>query len=655
MGLKPGIGNSSINAGSLNTNPHEGSVGVIFGTISTTQFKFAIAEKRVHRTGYTQIWHPDHGWILGQIMELNYESNLSYSKAQEISSEQLLKSWMNTDTGPQLGHENRGLVDGKLSGLVNIIGYRDRNNIVQLPSSPLTAGQPVYPASENLLASVLGLDMTASKGAYIGLLRNHDYKVNLDINQLVQKHISVIAKTGSGKSYIVGILVEEMIKRKLPTIIIDPHGEYSSLMHPNIDEHDTRLMSKYKIRPRGYPDSIREYSLNPSVNLGSIPIKLSNSNFTPDSVAELLGLRGSGVQTTILYRALNKLSAQKNFFTLKDLSMMVELDRNGSKWHLINSIENLLASNIFSDTPTRLPDLVQPGRVSIVNLRGATPYQQQIVVTQLTRQLFEARKLNKIPAVLLVIEEAHQFCPQQGRVTSSNVLRTIASEGRKFGLGLCVVSQRPAMVDKNVLSQCNTQVILKVTNPNDLKAIIASVEGLTTSMIDEIQRLPVSVGIVIGGGIQVPIFVDVRVRETKHGGRPVDIFSNVDAFHSGPTTDDYEESIDVFEPMDELTRKSQYDTPVESESFDNSGPAPGTSSISKRFNDLLKNAKADKTDEIPSFDTMGDNPEGVDFKVDDVKYDDVVNDDSTDNEVEDDDVRDIVAKYRKNIDPDYDE
>jgi hypothetical protein len=116
-------------------------------------------------------------------------------------------------------------------------------------------------------------------------------------------------------------------------------------------------------------------------------------------------------------------------------------------------------------------------------------------------------------------------------VQSSNIIRTIASEGRKFGLGLCVVSQRPAMVDKNVLSQCNTQIILKVTNPNDLKAIIASVEGLTTATVDEIQRLPVSVAIVIGGSIQVPIFVDVRVRETKHGGRPVDIFSNVETYH----------------------------------------------------------------------------------------------------------------------------
>ena len=546
--MGPGLGNSehSLRDAMLNVEPEQESIGVVFGNVSTTQFKFAITGTGVKRTGYTQVWYDDHGWILGQIMELNLESKLSYSKAQELSFEHMMSTLESTGTKHDheqestRNHELSSIPDGKLAGLVNVIGYRDRTGIVQLPSSPFNAGQPVYFASKNLITSVLGLDVAKQTGAYIGLLRNHNLRVRLGINSLVQKHVSVIAKTGSGKSYMVGVLVEELIKRRVPVIITDPHGEYSTLMHPNIDEHDTRLMSKYGIRPRGYPDAIREYSLNPTINLGSIALKLASYGFTADGIGELLGLRGTGVQTAILYKALNRLLAKKQYFKLRELSALIELDRNSSKWHLINSLENLMATNIFSDHPTPLTELVVPGRATVINLRGAPPYQQQLVVTQITRHLFEARKLNKLPPFMLVLEEAHQFCPQQGRARSSNVLHTIASEGRKFGLGLCVVSQRPAMVDKNVLSQCNTQVILKVTNPNDLKAIIASVEGLTTAMIDEIQRLPVSVAIVIGGNIQVPIFVNVRVRETKHGGRPVDIFSDVDVNTSDlePASDD---------------------------------------------------------------------------------------------------------------------
>mgnify|MGYP001626403887 FL=1 len=112
-----------------------------------------------------------------------------------------------------------------------------------------------------------------------------------------------------------------------------------------------------------------------------------------------------------------------------------------------------------------------------------------MLVSRLSYSLFELRKRDEIPPMILILEEAHNYIPQQGKSISSDILRTIASEGRKFGLGLGIISQRPAKVDKNVLSQCSTQVILKVTNPNDLKTIGESVEGLTRHSLEEIQRL----------------------------------------------------------------------------------------------------------------------------------------------------------------------
>jgi len=71
-------------------------------------------------------------------------------------------------------------------------------------------------------------------------------------------------------------------------------------------------------------------------------------------------------------------------------------------------------------------------------------------------------------------------------------------------------------------------MILKVTNPNDLKAITASVEGLTAGMADEIQRLPIGVALCIGGNIQMPLFVEVRPRESRHGGESVEIIPTKD-------------------------------------------------------------------------------------------------------------------------------
>ena len=164
---------------------------------------------------------------------------------------------------------------------------------------------------------------------------------------------------------------------------------------------------------------------------------------------------------------------------------------------------------------------------SIINLKGVPPDVQEIVVARLTKELFDARKAGLIPPFMYIVEEAHNYCPERGfgNAISSQILRTVASEGRKFGMGLCVVSQRPAKVDKNVISQCNTHLILKVTNPNDVRAIIQSVEGLTTDTADEIQRLQVGVALVSGGSLAKPVMVEIRVRETDHGGRSAKIIA----------------------------------------------------------------------------------------------------------------------------------
>ncbi|MEM4395579.1 MAG: ATP-binding protein, partial [Thermoplasmata archaeon] len=172
---------------------------------------------------------------------------------------------------------------------------------------------------------------------------------------------------------------------------------------------------------------------------------------------------------------------------------------------------------------TKIDEIVQKGKVSIINMKGVSPDIQEMVVQRLSNALFELRKRDAVPPLMLIIEEAHNFIPQQGKALSSRILRTIASEGRKFGLGLCIISQRPAKVDKNVLSQCNTQIILKVTNPNDLKTIGESVEGLTKLSLEEIQRLPVGVALVTGANISFPLFVEIRPRETVHGGESVKV------------------------------------------------------------------------------------------------------------------------------------
>jgi len=92
-----------------------------------------------------------------------------------------------------------------------------------------------------------------------------------------------------------------------------------------------------------------------------------------------------------------------------------------------------------------------------------------------------------------------------------------------------VISQRPARVDKNVISQCNTQIIMRVTNPNDLKALSKGLEGMTAELEEEIKRLPAGVAMLVSNEIERPITVNVRPRKSRHGGVSTQIVIKEDA------------------------------------------------------------------------------------------------------------------------------
>jgi DNA helicase HerA-like ATPase len=229
----------------------------------------------------------------------------------------------------------------------------------------------------------------------------------------------------------------------------------------------------------------------------------------------------SDKQKSVIFTAIRNLEEDSvnGTYTLDDLMMRIEREPTNLKWKVISGLEVLKESKIFDGIPVPPEEIVRRGNASIISLLGLELHIQELAVAKLVKELFDARRMNNIPEFFFLLEESHNFCPERGfgDAMSSDILRTVASEGRKFGFQLCVVSQRPARVDKNVLSQCNTQIILKVTNPNDLRAIGRSIEGFTLHMENEIKQLPVGHALVVGECVEQPITVAVRIRETKHG------------------------------------------------------------------------------------------------------------------------------------------
>lgn len=440
-------------------------LGTIDGKVDTSSFKFRATEE-VRKFDFISVKSNDK-WILGQVEEVEKKP------------------------------------DGETMANANIIGYRDKG-LTKAPRRVIEPDSIVYKADQELISDTLGLDM---KGLRIGNLEtNPDIDIFVN-NEDFYKHFGVLAQTGAGKSYLTGVLCEEMLEQDMPLLVIDPHGEYHSLGVPNPDNEEEQ--SSYEVT---------EYSPNTDVNQDALPLSFSSVNMSKKELMDVIPDSLTNSQMGVMYNSLKRLREKEGDYNLNDLMDAVSQEESSAKWNLLNSLEQIDESGILSENPLDLTKLLEPGEASIVNLRAVEPETAEMTMFMLAKRLFDLRKKNQIPPFIMVIEEAHNFAPEKGfgKALSSDILRKIASEGRKFGLGIGVISQRPARIDKNVLSQCNTQFILRVTNPNDLKAISKSFEGITSEVESMIKSLPPGVSFVLGN--EYPVMTDVRTRKSKHGG-----------------------------------------------------------------------------------------------------------------------------------------
>jgi len=476
-------------------------VGRIFGDVGLGQFQLSLSHP-VERGDYLTVIDEIHGKVLCQLDDLKRKSDLDLEHAGAMQP---------TD---------EGAIHESLLGVARIVGYRDEQGLVKIPSIPFRPGAHVFLAEEPLIAEVLGLKHRANSGAYVGMLRNHNLRVELDINQLVQRHVSVLAKTGGGKSYLLGVLIEELLRHKVTCVIIDPHGEYGSLRVP---AEKNGGHARFGVESQGFARQIQEYSPDVSLNPSAKPLTFSLRSTDPRDLLVFMGLTNIKTFLAPLKQIIENVATTNPDFSVQDLVRAAATGEGAVAETLHERLEYVEQTKLLGPKGTSLNELVKLGEATLINLRGVAPDVQELVVARISTTLFENRKKNKIPPLFLVIEEAHNFAPQQGSATCSRILKNIASEGRKFGLGLCAVTQRAARIDKTVLSQCNTQLILQVTNPLDLKAIAQSIEGLTPGMTDMIQSLPVGVALVTGGGYHTPLFCEVRPRATRHGGESVQI------------------------------------------------------------------------------------------------------------------------------------
>ncbi|MDY6773859.1 MAG: ATP-binding protein, partial [Candidatus Nanohaloarchaea archaeon] len=369
-------------------------VGELEGEVSTDRLEFE-AFKEVEKFDFVTVKNPKEGqeWILAQV--------------DEVIKQQ----------------------DGKTEAEAQVIGYRE-NGMLKQPRHVVDPDAMVYRADEEVIAETLGL---TQDGLYLGRLdTNPDISIFLDPEDLY-KHIAVLAKTGAGKSYFTGVMIEELLEADYPVVIIDPHGEYHTLAEEN--QVSGEEAEKYGIDPKSY--RITEYSTNTEVNPEARELSFSSRNLDAKEIEQVVPTNLTNAQLEVLYNALKDLE-NRDSYTLQDVIDRCMEGDSKAKWNLVSMLEVVQDSNLFSDSPTDLEMFVESGEASIVNLKGSDPEMQEMAVYKLSKELFEKRKRGELEPFVMVMEEAHNFVPERnfGKAVCSDILRTIASEGRKFGLGI---------------------------------------------------------------------------------------------------------------------------------------------------------------------------------------------------------------------------
>lgn len=439
------------------------------------------------------------------------------------------------EAGQELADEGVGLLDTVLSysrdqieGRVLVLGcsaVNDLKKVFPLPY-PVSPGADVtIPPSAAVKTFLTGDEQThrLTLGTLIG---RDDVEVKLKTNAIVARHMAILAMTGGGKTVAARRVIRELMEARYPLVIIDPHGDYLGLWarrdlfpknkvklffpHLSVKE-ENRDMIGYLVAQmtQGFSD-VQKEKYNEALENVTLDSKgVSVVTFIDKMLKELntMATTHSGHKGTI--PAVKRgLRIVQGYLTAMDTSN-----------ERLRKQQPDLPFEAMPDPVTEPERFAHPGQVSILYLGGYDHLTQSTIVALVLKHLFEQRASmsNKIPPFLAVIEEAHNFIPShgegQGDTPSVEVIRKVITEGRKFGTGLLLISQRPSRLDETTLSQCNTFLIFRLVNPRDQAFVEKVMENLTKADSRLLPGFGPGQGIVSGQAVRFPLLIKVKFDE----------------------------------------------------------------------------------------------------------------------------------------------
>nr|WP_234033691.1 ATP-binding protein [Erythrobacter rubeus] len=419
-------------------------------------------------------------------------------------------------------------------------------------------GAMVYPASTKDLEQIYASDGRAN--ITVGrVFPTRDIRAGLYIDAMLGKHFALLGSTGTGKSTSAALILHKICEAA-PNghiVMIDPHGEYSAafrqsgqildvsnLQMPywlmNFEEHcevlltsdgnekqvDMDILAKCLLAARS-KNRLAETMGKITVD-SPIPYLLSDlSNIIQDEMGKL-----------------DKATSSAPYMRIK--SKLEELKADPRYQFMFSG---MLVGDTMADfigKVFRMPGNGKP--ISIIDVSGVPSDITSTVVAVLSRLVFDfaiwGREEQQRP-ILLVCEEAHRYVPNEKNADGSSVARVlsrIAKEGRKYGISLGLITQRPSDLAEGVLSQCGTIISMRLNNDRDQAFVKAAMPEGARGFLDSIPALRNRECIICGEGVAIPIRVSFDTLE-EHKRPASEDPSFVDLWSTGGGEDEIVERV----------------------------------------------------------------------------------------------------------------
>jgi hypothetical protein len=433
-----------------------------------------------------------------------------------------------------------------MSGIARVLPIRLVGEVAPTIRGPIfTRGVSRYPALGAMVTTVTNADLLAVyarppvPNVRVGRLGTNDLQpAYVMTDELLSKHFAILGSTGCGKSCAVTLILSEMLATQpnAHVILLDPHNEYATAFGDSAEVVNLQS-SHLPLWVLNHEEAVRIL-----VRGGTPQEQEAQAIILKDAVREarqfFAAPEATGwitVDTPVPYAThelrcilrdrmgqVNKSDTARPYLQLESrIASLVEDKRFSFLFDDDFGVDDNLAEIV--GRLLRIPVSGRP--ITIVDLSGLPSEISDVIVSVISRVLFDftlwSDPEDRLP-VLLACEEAHRYLPANGETTFAACTRAIsriAREGRKYGLSLALISQRPSELAPEVLSQCGTIFALRMGNDHDQHFVEGALPDTGQMMLGTLPNLPAGEAIVFGEAVSLPMHVRFDELEPKRRPR----------------------------------------------------------------------------------------------------------------------------------------